>query len=113
MPDFWDKLFKVNLSPNDPTYAIDGVAAVIGLYARGDVTKGQAADLLIDSEGNLPSQDDKDQAVILLDTIDLATGAGVTLQFNKAQIAQRVIDVLHVVELGYTDKQTAKNFLGV
>lgn len=114
MPDFWDKLFKTNLGPNDPSYAINGVAAVLVLYARDLITTQQIVQFVQDSSGDPMSQDDIDQAQLLIDLIDAETNADpfkeAVMKLAKAQV---MIEVMRIVELGWINKTQAKNLLGV
>ncbi len=111
MPDFWDKLFKTDLPAGTPTYALNGVASAVYLYASGSVTAQQAADNILDSDGNAMSSEDATQAGLLIDIIDDVVA--VPLVAFKQLKAMEVWSVLHTVELGWITTTTAKSLLGV
>ena len=113
MPDFWDKLFKTNLGPTDPSYAIHAITSVLTLYAMGIITAGQINSTLVDSDGNLMTPTEQAQATIMTDAIDAVTGGGSALTSNKINRALQINAAAMLAELGQINKATAKTLAGV
>lgn len=114
MPDFWDKLFKTEEAAGGPTFAIHGFAALVKLYALGQVTTQEIVATYVDSEGNLMTSAEQQQANIVITAINNATNANPALNVAvKFAVAERVIAAAMLAELGMIDKAEAKALAGV
>ncbi|RLB68699.1 MAG: hypothetical protein DRH08_00140 [Deltaproteobacteria bacterium] len=108
MPDFWDKLFKTNLGPDDGSFAIHGFMAIVTLYVIGEFSQATAETTSVDSLGASLTVAELVQFDLVLDEVD-----SIGSMANKIEFLAKINAAAMLAELGIIDKAAALALIGI
>jgi hypothetical protein len=101
---FWDRLFKTDLG-EEVGISIHGFNSCIRSYARGDMTRTEISNVMVDGNGDVIPGPELLEAAELLDLVDAAP--------DKVVKAEEILDALHLAELTWITPAQAKARLGL